>query len=120
MIQNKRAYEPPSATDGMRILVDRMWPRGLSKKQAAIDLWLKQVAPSPELRKWFGHDPAKWERFRSRYTKELSHNSDSVETLRENKRRGTVTLVYAARDEKHNNAIVLQDFLKRRKRKSAR
>jgi uncharacterized protein YeaO (DUF488 family) len=97
-----------------------LWPRGLSKKRAAIDLGLKQIAPSTELRKWFGHDPAKWKRFPSRYTAELSHNSEAVETLRKNKRRGTLMLVYAAHDEKHNNALGLQDFLKHRKRKSAR
>src|SRR3954468_23813291 len=101
MIRLKRAYERPSRSDGERVLVERLWPRGLTKARAAIDLWLKDVAPSPELRKWFGHDPAKWEQFQRRYRKELQGRKEAVADLRRLARKGTVTLVYAARDEEH-------------------
>src|SRR5690242_11674701 len=99
MIRLKRAYEPASRTDGQRILVERLWPRGLTKARAGIDLWLKDVAPSPALRKWFGHDPAKWKQFESRYRKELEANEEAVDALRRKAKRGTITLIYAARDE---------------------
>ncbi len=112
-IRLKRAYEEPSQSDGMRILVERLWPRGLSKERAAVDMWLKNIAPSPELRRWFGHDPAKWEEFRKRYWAELEQNRDAVDELRKKSRAGTVTLVYAARDEQHNGALALSEFLKR-------
>ncbi|MGH7550173.1 MAG: DUF488 domain-containing protein [Gemmatimonadota bacterium] len=112
----KRAYEPPEPGDGFRILVDRLWPRGLSKSSAQIDLWLKEVAPSTELRKWFGHDPAKWAAFRRRYFRELEENPEAVEQLREHTRQGTVTLVYGARDEEHNDAVALEEYLATRKR----
>ncbi|MGH7557604.1 MAG: DUF488 domain-containing protein [Gemmatimonadota bacterium] len=112
----KRAYEPPEPGDGFRILVDRLWPRGLSKSSAQIDLWLKEVAPSTELRKWFGHDPAKWAAFRRRYFRELEENPEAVEQLREHTRQGTVTLVYGARDEEHNDAVALEEYLAARKR----
>src|SRR5438270_5954536 len=98
----KRVYEAPSPTDGERVLVERLWPRGLAKAKAAVDLWLKEVAPSPELRKWFAHDPAKWEQFRHRYWEELKGNPEALELLRQKAKQGTVTLVYAARDEEHN------------------
>jgi uncharacterized protein YeaO (DUF488 family) len=111
MIKLKRAYEKPSRDDGLRVLVERLWPRGLTKERAAVDLWLKEVAPSPELRKWFGHDPAKWEQFQKRYRQELRENQDAVELLREKVKRGTITLVYAARDEEHNGALALKRFL---------
>lgn len=114
MIKLKRAYEKPSGDDGLRVLVERLWPRGLSKERAAVDLWLKDVAPSTELRKWFGHDPARWEEFQKRYREELRENKDAVQELRRKAKGGTVTLVYAARDEEHNGALVLKKFLQGR------
>jgi uncharacterized protein YeaO (DUF488 family) len=116
MIQLKRVYEEPSQEDGMRILVDRLWPRGLTKACAAVDLWLKEVAPSTELRKWFSHDPAKWKQFQVRYRKELRENKDVVDLLKEKSKEQPVTLVYGARDEEHNEAIVLKKVLEGRKR----
>ena len=112
-IQVKRAYEPAAPSDGFRILVDRLWPRGISKAKAQIDLWLKEVAPSPELRTWFGHDPAKWKEFRSRYLTELRRKSEEIDQIRAKARVGTVTLVYAAKDEQHNDAVVLLDRISR-------
>jgi uncharacterized protein YeaO (DUF488 family) len=106
----KRAYEPAAAADGMRILVDRLWPRGLDRQHAAIDEWLKDVAPTAELRKWFGHDPKRWSEFRKRYLAELAHNQ-AVDRLRELVDKHPVTLVYGARDTEHNQALVLRDFL---------
>ena len=114
MIQLKRVYEEPSDKDGMRVLVERLWPRGLTKERAAVDLWLKDVAPSPELRKWFGHDPARWEQFQERYQKELRKQEDAVQLLKQKGKEGTVTLVYAARDEEHNGALALKRFLQGR------
>jgi uncharacterized protein YeaO (DUF488 family) len=114
MIRLKRAYERPARSDGERILVERLWPRGLTKEKAALDLWMKDVAPSPELRKWFGHEPAKWKRFEQRYWKELQGHKEPVDLLRQKARQGTVTLVYAARDEEHNGAVALKCFLERR------
>jgi uncharacterized protein YeaO (DUF488 family) len=113
MIQLKRVYEQPSRRDGLRILVERLWPRGLSKQRAAVDLWLKDVAPSPELRKWFAHDPAKWKEFQERYRKELRERKDAVHLLKQNCKKGTITLVYAARDEEHNGAVALKRYLER-------
>jgi uncharacterized protein YeaO (DUF488 family) len=110
----KRAYEEPTGEDGFRVLVERLWPRGLSKERAALDLWLKEVAPSPELRKWFAHDPARWEPFQERYWKELEQKEDEVALLRDKSKEGTVTLVYAAKDEAHNGALALKQFLGRR------
>ena len=110
-IRLKRAYEPPSQEDGLRILVERLWPRGLSKQAAAIGLWLKEIAPSTELRKWFGHDPAKWDEFRRRYRAELDQKSDLLDDLKQRVRAGPVTFVYAARDESHNSAVVLKEYL---------
>jgi len=107
----KRAYEHPGARDGFRILVDRIWPRGVSKEAAAIDLWLKEIAPSTALRKWFGHDPAKWSQFRDRYFRELDANRDAVAELRKRARQRKVTLVYGAKDETHNQAVALKDYL---------
>src|SRR6187431_736834 len=108
MIQLKRVYEKPSREDGLRILVDRLWPRGLTKKRAAVDLWLKDVAPSTELRKWFGHDPAKWKEFQVGYRKELHEKKDALMLLKQKCQEQTVTLVYGARDEEHNEALVLK------------
>jgi uncharacterized protein YeaO (DUF488 family) len=116
MIQLKRAYEKPSRDDGLRVLVERLWPRGLTKERAAVDLWLKDVAPSPELRKWFGHDPAKWEQFQKRYWKELKEKEEPVQLLKQKGIKGTVTLVYAARDQEHNGALALKRFLEAQKR----
>jgi uncharacterized protein YeaO (DUF488 family) len=115
MIQVKRVYEKPSRGDGFRVLVDRLWPRGLTKKRAAVDLWLKEVAPSPELRTWFGHDPARWKQFQERYRKELGEKKDILKLLKQKIKERTVTLVYAARDEEHNGALVLKRLLERRK-----
>ena len=113
MIVLKRAYEKRSNDDGFRILVERLWPRGLTKQRAAVDLWLKDVAPSPELRKWFGHDPAKWEQFQKRYWKELEKKDEAVRLLKQKAKKGPVTLVYAARDEDHNGALALKRFLEK-------
>jgi uncharacterized protein YeaO (DUF488 family) len=111
MIKLKRAYEKPAMDDGARILVERLWPRGLSKLQAKVDLWLKDVAPSAELRKWFGHDPDKWDEFRRRYQKELRDKVDLITLLKSKAKGGTITLIYAARDEERNGALVLKRFL---------
>lgn len=110
-IQLKRAYEKPSPEDGTRILVDRLWPRGLSKKTAAIDQWRKEIAPSTELRKWFAHDPDRWKEFQRRYTAELRVRDQELRELRSMARRSQITLVYAARDVLHNDAVVIRDVL---------
>lgn len=110
-IRVKRAYEPPSPEDGTRVLVDRLWPRGLRKADAAIDGWLKEIAPSSELRRWFGHDPSRWEEFRRRYQAELSARPELLDRLRAQAAQGTLTLVYATHDEDHNHAIVLRGVL---------
>jgi uncharacterized protein YeaO (DUF488 family) len=110
-VRLKRAYETPDREDGRRILVDRLWPRGLSKADAAIDEWLKDLAPSTELRKWFGHDPDRWGEFRRRYTGEIHGHAELLAHLRELVREGPVTLIYSAHDEVHNDAIVLRDVL---------
>ena len=112
-INIRRVYEKPGKHDGTRILVDRLWPRGLTKQKADIDLWLKNVAPTTELRKWFSHDPAKWEEFRKKYRKELRDNKDQVLLLKEQLQKGIVTLVYSAKDEEHNEAVVLKEWLDR-------
>jgi uncharacterized protein YeaO (DUF488 family) len=111
VIHLKRAYESPSPDDGYRILVERLWPRGLKKADAALDLWLKDIAPSPELRRWFSHDPARWEEFCRRYWAELAARPDAVKLLREKLRQGRVTLVYGSKDEAHNAAVALKQFL---------
>ena len=108
MFKLKRVYEEPSPEDGFRVLVERLWPRGVSKERAELDLWLKDVAPSPELRKWFSHDPAKWEAFQERYVAELKEDKEALHLLKQNAREGTVTLVYASHDEEHNGALVLK------------
>jgi uncharacterized protein YeaO (DUF488 family) len=111
MIKLKRVYEKSAAEDGERILVERLWPRGLTKQKTKVDSWLKEVAPSPELRKWFGHDPARWREFRRRYWSELKYKDDLIELLKRKSEKGTITLVYAARDEEHNGALALKQFL---------
>jgi uncharacterized protein YeaO (DUF488 family) len=113
MIRVKRVYEKPSRKDGFRVLVDRLWPRGLTKDRAAVDLWLKEAAPTPALRKWFGHDPARWIEFQTRYGKELRKNPKAVDLLRKKAGKRTVTLVYGARDTEHNGAVVLKRVLDR-------
>jgi uncharacterized protein YeaO (DUF488 family) len=110
-VKLKRAYEPPAADDGMRILVDRLWPRGISKERAAIDQWMKEISPSTELRKWFGHDPARWNEFRRRYAKEVRQNTDLLDQLRSLARQGPITLVYSAHDEEHNDAVELRHVI---------
>ena len=114
MIRIKRIYEQAAEEDGFRILVDRLWPRGLSKEKAKVDLWLKEVAPSSELRKWFSHDPTKWAEFKEKYEKELVAKQPLLKEIRrmENEK-GTVTLLYSARDVEHNNAVALQAALER-------
>ena len=113
MIRLKRVYEEPGPEDGVRILVERLWPRGLTRDRAAVDLWLKELAPSSELRKWYGHDPAKWEQFCERYWAELTQQEELVRTLQQKSEEGTVTLVYAARDEHRNSAVALKRFIER-------
>jgi uncharacterized protein YeaO (DUF488 family) len=110
-IHLKRDYEPPSSTDGTRVLIDRLWPRGVTKEGAAIDHWLKDLAPSTELRKWFGHDPKLWHEFRRRFTIELRQHEEQLDQLRELAHERRITLVYSARDELHNDAVVLRDVL---------
>ncbi len=107
----KRIYEPPAAQDGTRILVDRLWPRGVSREEAHVHAWLKEIAPSAELRRWFGHDPDKWDAFRRRYLEELENNPAAVEELKRQIGQSTATLLYGARDTEHNNALVLRDFI---------
>ena len=107
----KRVYERPAESDGVRILVDRLWPRGMTKAEARVDLWLKDIAPSTEVRKWFGHDPDKWVEFKKRYRAELRKNDEHVTLLRKEMEKGAVTLVYGAKDEEHNDAVVLHGFL---------
>ena len=112
-VKLKRAYEPPAADDGTRILIDRLWPRGITKERAAIDQWMKDISPSTELRKWFGHDPARWDEFRRRYALEVRQNADLIDQLRSFARQGAITLVYSARDEKHNDAVELRELILR-------
>jgi uncharacterized protein YeaO (DUF488 family) len=107
----KRAYEPVEPGDGVRILIDRLWPRGVSKAEAALDDWMKDIAPSTELRKWFGHDPARWPEFQRRYRAELRQHTEELDRIRDRAKTQTVTLVYSAHDEKHNDAVVLRDAL---------
>jgi uncharacterized protein YeaO (DUF488 family) len=113
-IQMKRVYELPQSSDGKRVLIDRLWPRGLTKEKAKVDLWLKDIAPSTTLRKWFAHDSAKWDEFRKRYHEELK-NSEVISKLAELLENGKVTLVYGAKDEEHNDAVVLKEYLEKEK-----
>lgn len=113
-IQLKRVYEAPEESDGYRILTDRLWPRGISKEKAALDKWAKDMAPSPELRKWFGHDPEKYEEFRKKYRKELEENparEDFLNLVKDKLKEGRVSLLFGAKDKEHNQAVVLRDFL---------
>ncbi len=112
----KRVYDSPAKSDGCRVLVDRIWPRGLSKKAAKVDHWLKDIAPSTPLRKWFAHDPEKWGEFRKRYFAELQGKPDAVKQLRMLAKKGTMTLLFGAKDEKHNNATALKEYLEPKRR----
>lgn len=114
-VRLKRAYERAARQDGYRVLVDRLWPRGVTKKALALDEWLRDLGPSNALRKWFGHDPARWRQFERRYRTELKEQKEALHRLRQKSRRHTVTLVYAARDEEHNEAVVLKAVLENRK-----
>ena len=115
MIKTKRIYESPAEEDGFRILVDRLWPRGVQKEKAKIDLWLKEIAPSDDLRKWFAHDPQKWEEFKKKYAKELATKQGLLNEIRQiEKEKGTVTFLYSARDTEHNNAVALKIILEKK------
>ena len=116
MIKIKRIYDQPAKDDGFRILVDRLWPRGISKEKVKVDLWLREIAPSNDLRKWFSHDPKKWEDFKIRYERELKGKQELLHKIKEaEKEKGIVTILYSARDEEHNNAVVLNAILKNMK-----
>src|SRR5438105_14136551 len=115
-VRLKRAHEPPARSDGYRVLIDRLWPRGGSKKEAQLDEWARELAPSSELRRWFGHDPARFEEFRRRYLDELGAQEAKLRELRRRARKGTLTLVYGAHDSEHNDAVVLADLLRRGRR----
>ena len=110
-VKLKRVYDPPAASDGTRILVDRLWPRGVKKANAAIDQWDKSIAPSTRLRNWFGHDPARWQEFRQRYASEIHGRREELAALRARAKSGRITLIFAAHDKMHNHAIVLRDVL---------
>lgn len=112
-IKIKRVYEPAVKNDGYRILIDRVWPRGLTKAKAHIDLWLKEIAPSTQLRQWFKHDPEKWPEFKKRYSKELSSKKELIAIILEEAHKHTVTILFGAKDEKHNNAVALNEYLKK-------
>ena len=112
-VRLKRAYEPAAASDGYRVLIDRLWPRGVSRERAKLDEWERELPPSAELREWFGHDPSRFEEFRRRYIEELRYERPRLTELRRRARNGTLTLVYSARDTEHNDAVVLADVLRR-------
>ena len=118
-VRLKRAYEARAASDGYRVLIDRIWPRGITRERAHLDEWARELAPSRELRQWFGHDPARFDEFRRRYTDELKQQEAKVQELRERARRRTLTLVYAARDTEHNDAVVLAEILRMGSRQAA-
>ncbi len=114
MISVKRVYDPPSKEDGFRVLIDRLWPRGLSKEKTKIDFWLKEIAPSDKLRKWFSHDPKKWGQFKKKYQVELKRKKELLNKIKKfEKEKGAITLVFSAKDEEHNNAIVLREVLQK-------
>ena len=120
MIKLKRAYDQVSPTDGTRLLVERLWPRGLSKETLKLDGWIREIAPTTELRKWFRHEPAKWPKFRTRYFRELDSQPESWRSIVSLSRRGTVTLVYSSHDEEHNNAVALREYLQLKTRRRAK
>ena len=111
LLKVKRIYETASSDDGKRILVDRLWPRGIKKSEVKIDEWLKEIAPSDELRKWFAHDPSKWQAFKRKYAHEIEEKSDLIQQLRKESEREAVTLVYSAKDNEHNNAVALKEII---------
>jgi uncharacterized protein YeaO (DUF488 family) len=115
-VRLKRAYEPAAAADGRRVLIDRIWPRGVSRERARLDEWARELAPSTELRQWFAHDPARFAEFRRRYSAELAAHEGKLRELRRRARTGTLTLIYAARDAEHNDAVVLAEILRRGRR----
>jgi uncharacterized protein YeaO (DUF488 family) len=115
-VRLKRAYEPAAAADGYRVLIDRIWPRGVSREEAHLDEWARELAPTSELRTWFGHEPARFEEFRRRYIEELEAHAEKLRELRRRARQETVTLVYGARDTEHNDAVVLAEILRRGRR----
>ena len=117
-VRLKRAYEEPEISDGYRVLIDRLWPRGVAKTDAEIDEWARELAPTTALRQWFGHDPERFDEFRRRYQQELLEHGDKLRELRGRARRGPLTLVYSARDEEHNDAVVLAELLRRGRRSS--
>lgn len=107
----KRVYAPPEKSDGFRVLIDRLWPRGLSKEKAKVDLWLKEIAPSTALRKWFNHEPEKWKQFENKYQEEIKNNPEALRVLKSKMKQGKLTLVYGAKEERFNDAVVLQNLL---------
>jgi uncharacterized protein YeaO (DUF488 family) len=112
-IKIKRVYEPSARSDGYRILIDRMWPRGLTKAKANVDLWLKEIAPSTQLRQWFKHDPEKWHEFKKRYFNELSSKKELIAIIREKAHKHSLTILFGAKDEEHNDAVALSEYLKK-------
>lgn len=114
MIEIKRIYDEPDKGDGFRILMDRLWPRGLRKDQVKVDLWMKEIAPSNELRKWFGHDPEKWAEFKRRYFGELKNEKELLDLIRDKSKKGKVVLLYGAKEERFNNAVALKEYVERR------
>jgi uncharacterized protein YeaO (DUF488 family) len=120
MLKIKRVYDPPSPNDGKRILIDRLWPRGLKKEDAKVDDWIKEVAPSTELRMWYGHDPKKWAEFKRRFFSELHRRQDLVESIVNASRKGTVTLLFGSKEERFNNAVALREFVEARMNASER
>jgi uncharacterized protein YeaO (DUF488 family) len=111
MIRIKRIYDTPEQKDGFRVLVDRLWPRGLKKERAKVDMWLKEIAPDEVLRKWFSHDPAKWDEFKKRYFEELKDKKEYIDIIIERSKTDVITLLYGAKDRDHNNAVVLKEFI---------
>ena len=120
MLKIKRVYDPPSPNDGKRILIDRLWPRGLKKEDAKVDDWIKEVAPSTKLRTWYGHDPKKWSEFKRRFFSELHRRQDLVESIVNASRKGTVTLLFGSKEERFNNAVALKEFVEARMNASER
>jgi uncharacterized protein YeaO (DUF488 family) len=115
-VQVKRAYEKPATGDGFRVLIDRLWPRGVRKEDLKLDQWLKELGPSTELRKWFGHDPEKWDRFRKRYFRELDRHPEEIELLRAKMRAGPLTLVFGSKEPRFNDASALKEYLEKRRK----
>jgi len=114
MIEIKRIYDEPERSDGFRVLMDRLWPRGLRKDQVKVDVWMKEIAPSNELRKWFGHEPEKWAEFKRRYFKELDSKKDLVDSIRDKSKKGKIVLLYGAKEERFNNAVALKEYIETR------